>query len=181
MNHKIPAFLAMLFIGMQANAQTNHKVQIEKKQTAITYNRKLNQTVVAIFPYGGVSLPGRWGKVDYNEENTQFFMQNADSLTLGISKLPKKRFANSGDDMNLITSYYTTEEGNSEKAGLKMNTIRVDADNKYRIWRVTGSGVDQICLIGTKKEYAYNITAYYSKYVSNEDRINMLINLFLNN
>ena len=56
------------------------------------YDAKKNTTEYFVFPYGQVSIPGKWEKTSYNSASRQQFFRNDESVNIAVSFGPYDKY-----------------------------------------------------------------------------------------
>ena len=133
------------------------------------YDKKRDQTNYMVFPYGSVSIPGKWEQTSYNSTSKQQYFKNEDTISIAISFGPCNKYEfntdNSKKGFDFVRAYY---EWDSEyfvnTFGLQQYLIEENEINSYIIWHVYGdyneSHFDTYFLFGEKKGFVstYSIT-----------------------
>jgi len=149
-----------------------------------SYNEEKNQTTLTLLPYGNIVIPDKWAKVSYNNVSKQHFFKNSDSITIAVTKNPKKNypfFKKKQTDKNFVTEFVNWDAEYWQKQGFEIKRISDNSNDGFLIWQVLDAKkISTIFLFGSKNDLAYNF-AVVSKGWSNEKAQEFLINLFRTN
>lgn len=152
------------------------------------YDNKKNQTDYQIFPYGSVSIPGKWERTIYNQESKQQFFKNKDGIIIAIVLGPTNKYEfnrdNSKKGFEFVNAFY---EWDSDffvtQYGLKQEIIESNENENYIVWRIFGENNnthwDSYFLFGEKNGFATNISIMKTEKWSTDEKIAFLKKLFL--
>ena len=153
------------------------------------YDKKRDQTNYVVFPYGSVSIPGKWERTSYNSASKQQYLKNEDGISIAISFGPCNKFEfnadNSKKGFDFVKAYY---EWDSEyfvnTFGLQQDSIEKNEISNYIIWRVYGdyndSHFDTYFLFGEKKGFANTYSIMDNDKWTVEQKLEFLKELYLN-
>ena len=131
------------------------------------YNEKKNQTEYMVFPYGSVSIPGKWKQGNYNQIAKQQFFKNSEDVSIAISFGSCEKYEFNHDNalkgFDFVQTFY---EWDSEyfvnTYGFSKEMIETDSISNYIIWRIYGdynnTSCDTYFLFGEKKGIANNFS-----------------------
>lgn len=152
------------------------------------YNKSKNETDYFVFPYGSVTLPGKWEKTNYNTVSKQQFFKNKDFIIIAIafSRYNKYEFNKKGSltGYNFVKTFYEWDSKYFiDSHGLKREPLENDSINNYVVYRIYGQiekgKFDTYFLIGEKNGNISNFSlSDIDKWTKNE-KIVFLKNLFL--
>ena len=153
------------------------------------YNEKKNQTEYMVFPYGQVSIPGKWERTQYNSVAHQQFFTNSDSITITITfaTTDKYEFNKDGTKKNFefVKAFYEWESEYFATYNLDFEIIESDSTNNFIIWRLYGSYKDAnfntYFLIGEKNGFVKNYSVMTTEKWETEQKIDFLKNMYLQN
>ena len=158
---------------------------VSQKATTIVggeYDAKKDVTEYFVFPYGSVSLPGKWNKTDYNTESKQQFFTNKDSVVVAIVFGRSKSYEFNKDGSLKGNDFLNSFK---ESHGLDWKILETDNINNYMIYRIYGitdeSKFDSYFLMGEKNGSVSNFSVYNTNKWSESDKIIFLKNLYLQN
>jgi hypothetical protein len=155
------------------------------------YNPTKNITNYFVFPYGSVSIPGKWNKTHYNSVSRQQFFTNQDSsvkIAIAFERYNNYEFNKDGahTGYNFLKAYYEWDSKYFiDVYGLKRQPIETDSINNYLIYRLYGQTkkekeeFDSYFLIGEKNGNISNLLVCYSDKWTEAEKIQFLKNLFL--
>lgn len=128
------------------------------------YDKIKDETSVMIFPYGQVSLPGKWRKVRYAPVSGQYFFSKGDSTQFAVALQPWDQYEFSQDSPgvnreNFVRKFYEWD-GNylKEVTKGKLRVIEENKEKHYIVWNLKkGDGENSYFLYGLKGNVAYNL------------------------
>ena len=183
-NHiKIVLFLALVLCLMNCAAQKTTSTIV-----GCEYSEKTNTTDYFVFPYGSVTIPGKWERTNYLASSKQQFFRNQDSVILAISfgRFNKYEFNRNGEKsgFEFIKSFYEWDSNYFvESQGLKRQSIETDSINNYIIYRIYGqketANFDTYFLVGEKKGDIANFSISSVKTWEENEKLSFLKTLFL--
>lgn len=108
------------------------------------YDQKNDVTEYSVFPYGSVSLPGKWEKSVYNKTSRQQFFENQDSVLVAIAfgRFDNIEFNTDGTKKGyeFVKAYYNWESKYFEETfGLQTIVIEENQKENYLLYRFFGS------------------------------------------
>jgi hypothetical protein len=172
---------------------TNCTVQqqaVSTRQTIVSlkYNEEQDKTDYLIFPFGQVSIPGKWIKTSYNTISKQQFFTNQDSILLAISLGPCNKYEFNYDGSKkgyeFLKAYYDWEKDFFVKTiGLEEKLIEVDTTNHIIIFGVKGTYqsqiVDNVFLFGENNCKVSNFSILGPCNWTEEQKVEFLKKLYL--
>ena len=166
---------------------------VSQKESIIVggeYDAKKDATEYFVFPYGSVSLPGKWDKVSYNAESKQQFFTNKDSIIVAIAFGRSKSYEfNKDGSLKGFDFLKSFQEWDSkyfkESNALDWKILETDNINNYLIYRIYGikdeSKFDSYFLMAEKNGSVSSFSVYTTNRWSESEKIMFLKNLFLQN
>ena len=154
------------------------------------YDAKKDATEYFVFPYGSVSLPGKWDKVSYNAESKQQFFTNKDSIIVAIAFGRSRSYEfNKDGSLKGFDFLKSFQEWDSkyfkESNALDWKILETDNINNYLIYRIYGikdeSKFDSYFLMAEKNGSVSSFSVYTTNRWSESEKIMFLKNLFLQN
>ena len=146
------------------------------------YDAKKDVTEYFVFPYGQVSIPGKWEKTTYNSSSRQQFFCNDESVSLAVAFGPIDQFEFNLDGKikgyEFVEAYYRWEEEYFSKNGLECKILDSDSEKKYIVFKVFGKGFDTVLLFGEKNGFASNFSVHITDKWTEEQKVDFLKNLF---
>ena len=151
------------------------------------YNKVNNTTEYFVFPYGSVSLPGKWEKGNYVSVSKQQFFMNQDSIPVAIAfgRYDSFEFNRDGKQKgyDFLMSYYEWESAYCQETfGLQSRMIETDRVKNYIIYNISGKNdddsVNTFFLIGEKNGNVSNFSINYTDKWSENEKILFLKNLY---
>ncbi len=152
------------------------------------YNETKNETDYFVFPYGSVTLPGKWDKTNYNTISRQQFFRNQDSVIIGIvfGRLNKYEFNMDGSKTgyNFVKAFYEWDSKYFvDSYGMKRQLLEKDSTSNFMIYRIYGQvekrEFDTYFLIGEKNGSTSNFSISDTDKWTENEKIDFLKNLFL--
>ena len=144
---------------------TSCATQRESVIVGCDYNKKTNTTDYFVFPYGSVSLPGKWEKTGYNSNSHQQFFKNPDSVVIAVAFGTYDKYEFNKDKskkgLDFLLAYYAWDsEYFVETFGLKRALIEKDSVNNFLIYKVFGGNknIDTYFLLGEKNGFVTNFS-----------------------
>lgn len=147
------------------------------------YNESKNVTDYMVFPYGSVSIPGKWTKTSYNSISRQQFFENKDSISIAIAfcRYDKYEFNAQGQHkgFEFVEAYYEWDTKYFiETYGLQRQEIERDSVNGFMTYRIFGqideSLIDTYFLISEKNGNITNLSILATKKWSESDKLSFL-------
>jgi len=151
------------------------------------YDEKKDVTDYFVFPYGEVSLPGKWEKTAYNQVSRQQFFKNQNSISVAIAFGPLNKFEFNGDGslkgFDFVEAYFKWEAEYSESLGIKSQVFESDKTKKYMIYRFYGKHnddiVDNYFIVSANNGSYSSYTIYETDKWTESEKIQFLKNLLL--
>ena len=151
------------------------------------YNEKKNQTEYMVFPYGQVSISGKWERTSYNSVSKQHFFMNPDSIIIAIGFGPYNKYEFNKDGtkkgFEFIKAFYEWEAEYFATYNLDTEEIESDTTNHFIIWRLYGNYkdtfVDTYFLFGEKNGFVKNFAVMITEKWTREQKIDFLKNMYL--
>lgn len=152
------------------------------------YNDTKNETDYFVFPYGTVTLPGKWEKTSYNTISRQQFFRNQDSVIIAIAfaRFNKYEFNADGSKtgFDFVKAYYEWDSKYFvDSHGLKRQLLVTDSANNFMIYRIYGQiekgNFDTYFLFGEKNGNTSNFSISNTDRWSENEKVIFLKNLFL--
>ena len=144
------------------------------------YNEKDNTTDYFVFPFGSVTIPGKWNKTNYNSISRQQFFKNSDSVTIAIAFVPCDKFEfnidKSKTDFEFIKAYYDWDSHFFvSQHGLESKVLEMDSTNNYIIWKLWGKlndeKIENYFLFGEKNCFVSNFSILSTNKWSEKEKI----------
>lgn len=126
------------------------------------YDKAKDLTSILIFPYGQISIPGKWTKTSYNNASRQYFFSNADSVTFAVALNPwdKYEFFKQGmTGAEFVKAYYEWDANYwKQQTKGQLKTIKENEEKNYLIWNLLRDpDVDSYFLFGLKNKTSFNL------------------------
>jgi len=156
---------------------------------ACDYDKKHDQTNYTIFPYGSVSIPGKWKRTTYNRAGRQQFFENEHNVVLGVSFGPCNRYEfnadNSKKGFDFVKAFYDWESQYfANDYGMAVEIIEKNESEKYITWRIFGeynnTPWDAYFIFGEKNGMARNFSIMETDKWTREQKLDFLKDLYLN-
>lgn len=116
------------------------------------------------FPFGSISLPGKWAKTFYNEISGQQNFINADSITVAvaINQASAYPFYTLGMSSNEIVDamYVWDADYFKEQTGANTPLIKHDTVDHFIIWQIKADNrykIDNHYLFGCEKNTIFSV------------------------
>ena len=137
-----------------------------------------------VFPYGSVSLPGKWDKWMYDQSSRQQFFRNEDSVVVSIAFAPYNKYEFNADGSlkghDFVEAFYKWESDYYQSAGFECPILENDKANPYIIFKVVGNGADSVFLFGERNGGVSNFSIQTTDKWTETEKIQFIKNLFLN-
>lgn len=149
------------------------------------YIKRKKITVYTIFPYGTVSLPGKWKKGKQYGWQQYAYNDSIGEIAIIMAPNDKINFNHDGAKKNyeFAKAYYEWESNYfKDTVGVHTELIEKDSINNFIIFRIwlDEKNINTIMLVGGKEKLARNIAFYSSKYLSQSEKILFLKKLYYN-
>jgi len=183
--NSVKAFLFLIIISILTNCAS------QKYSSTIVggeYNEVKDVTNYFVFPYGSVSLPGKWEKTNYNSISKQQFFVNQDSQIIAIAfgRYDNYEFNKDGSysGYSFVEKFYEWDSKYFvDTYMLKRQPIVNDSINNFFIYRIFGEiekvNIDTYYLIGEKNGNTSNFSISVSNKWTENEKINFLEKIFL--
>lgn len=147
------------------------------------YNEKKDVTEYFVFPYGRVSIPGKWEKTTYNSYSRQQFFCNDDSVIIAIAFGTIDKFEFNSDGLikgyEFVKAYYKWEEEYFVNNGLECKILDSDSEKNYIVFKAFGRGFDTVLLFGEKNGFTSNFSVNITDKWTEEQKVVFLKSLFI--
>ena len=152
-----------------------------------SYNEKNNQTEYMVFPYGSVTIQGKWERTTYNSVSKQQFFENSDSVTIAIAFSPYNKYEFNRDgakkEFEFVKAFYEWESEYFATYNLDTEIIESDSTSNFIIWRIYGNYndilIDSYFLIGEKNGFVKNYVVMATEKWTPKQKIDFLKNMYL--
>ena len=146
------------------------------------YDAAKDATNYLVFPYGEVSLPGKWEKCGYNKEACQQFFRNRDSVIVAISFAQYNRYEFNKDGAfkgnDFVKAFYEWDSKYFVSNGFNRIILETDMTKQSIIYRIFGDKVNTYFLVREKDGHVSNISIHYTDKWSESEKIQFLKSLF---
>src|SRR5690606_824847 len=148
-NRYVMVLLAVLFLSCASNKNTSSVLYSDN------YDKNKDETSVMIFPYGQVTIPGKWRQTRYSPISGQYFFSRGDATQFAVALQPWDQYEFSQDNPevnreNFVRKFYEWD-GSYLKEGTK-GQLRIIDENKeknYLLWSLKkGDGSNDYFLYG---------------------------------
>ena len=148
------------------------------------YDAKKDVTDYFVFPFGNVSIPGKWEKCGYVKTGRQQFFRNQDSVLVAVAFGRVEHYEWNKDGAlkgpDFLTAFYEWESDYFKSNGYESHMIETDSVNQYILYRVFGEKANTYFLVGVKSNgNVSNLSVNYTDKWTEEEKIFFLKNLFL--
>jgi len=144
------------------------------------YDDKTNQTTFNKFPFGSLSIPGKWTKVSYNQVSGQHNFKNADSVStaVAINQASSYPFYKPNMTSNeAVTEMYEWDAKYwTYQISAKTTILKQDTTNHFVIWQISADNkykIDNYYLFGSENGLVFTIMIDTKKWDLNQ-KINFL-------
>lgn len=104
------------------------------------YDKNKDQSVIMMFPYGSVTLPGKWTETHYNNVSGQQFFRNADSVefAVALNSWNRYEFYRQGmTAMEFVKAFYEWESVYfQEQTGCQVKIVKDAGDRDMILWNI---------------------------------------------
>ena len=176
-----PLFLSILLLltGCGSSKQATSTTVIEGGD----YDAAKNVTEYFVFPYGSVSLPGKWDKGKYDQSNRQQFFRNEESVIVAIAFAPSNKYEFNKDGSlkghDFVEAFYKWESDYYKPAGFECTILENDSANPYLLFKIVGDDVNSVFLFGEKDGGVSNFSVQTTDKWTEAQKIQFLKTLFL--
>ena len=147
------------------------------------YDAAKNVTEYFVFPYGSVSLPGKWDKLKYDQSSRQQFFRNEESVTVAIAFGPSNKYEFNMDGSlkghDFVKAFYKWESDYFKSAGYECTILENDSANPYLLFKVVGDDVNSVLLFGETNAGVSNFSVQTADKWTEAEKIQFLKTLFL--
>ena len=147
------------------------------------YDAAKNVTEYFVFPYGSVSLPGKWEKGKYDQSSRQQFFRNEESVVVAIAFGPfnKYEFNMEGSlkGHDFVEAFYKWESEFYKSAGFECTILENDSANPYLLFKVVGHDANTVFLYGEKNGGVSNFSVQTADKWTEAEKVQFLKTLFL--
>jgi hypothetical protein len=180
---KIKYLFGLLLISVLVSGFMPLEAHAQSTIVGSEYKPEKNITEYFVFPYGEVSLPGKWEKWQYNSNARQQFFINNDSVLIAISfgTVSDYEFNRGGllKGYDFIKAYYDWESEYFSSSGFECKIIEGDQSNSYIIWRLWGQKADTYFLIGERKGHVCNFSVNITDKWAEDEKVQFLKSIYL--
>ena len=147
------------------------------------YNEDKDVTEHFVFPFGQVSLPGKWEKGNYVSNSHQQFFHNQDSVIIAIGFTNSNGFefnpkgALKGYDF--VKAFYEWDSEYFSSLGYNTTIIESNQSKSYIIWRVYGEDVDTYFLFGEQNGHVSNFSVNPTDKWTTDEKVQFLKSIYL--
>ena len=145
------------------------------------YDAKKDITEYFVFPYGQVSIPGKWEKTSYNSASRQQFFRNDESVNIAVSFGPYDKYEFNMDGSlkgyEFVEAFYEWESKYFVSNGLECKILETDKENKHIIYRVFGNKFDTYILICEKNGFVSNFSINATDKWTEQQKVDFLKSL----
>ena len=145
------------------------------------YDAKKNTTEYFVFPYGQVSIPGKWEKTSYNSASRQQFFRNDESVNIAVSFGPYDKYEFNRDGSlkgyEFVEAFYEWESKYFVSNGLECKILETDKANKHILFRVFGNKFDTYVLICEKNGFVSNFSINATDKWTEQQKVDFLKSL----
>ena len=181
--NKVKYLFGLLLISVLASGFMPLEVVAQSTIAGAEYKPDKNITEYFVFPYGEVSLPGKWEKLQYVSKSHQQFFINDESVLIAIvfGAVNDYDFNRNGSlkGYDFVKAYYDWESDYFVKSGFETKIIETDQPNSYIIWRLWGQKYDTYFLFGERDgrvcNYSVNITDKWTE----DEKIKFLKGIYI--
>ncbi len=154
------------------------------------YDAKKDVTEYFVFPFGAVSLPGKWDKTAYNTESKQQFFTNKDSVWVAVAFGRSTSYEFNKDGLlkgnDFLNAFYEWDSKYfKDSYGLEWKILETDNLKNYMIYRIygilNGSHYDSFFLTGEINGNVSSFSVNTTDKWSENEKILFLKNLYLQN
>jgi hypothetical protein len=186
---KIYLILLLLFVIQINDIHAQKRKQRYSTLESVNFDKKKNVTNYMVFPFGTVTLKGKWEEVKVNNVSKQKKFRNADSLEMLVCINDCKNYEFNSDrkatNENFIERFYTWEKEYFEQnPNLKVTILENDKANNYLIYCIKGKvkdhEIDTILFIAEKNCNIKTLSMFKTNLMTTEDRIKLLKETYFN-
>jgi len=125
------------------------------------YDKNKDQTSINIFPYGLISIPGKWVNTRHSDVSDQYFFKNADSMIFAVAmqQIDGFEFYKKGMTTTaFLAAYYEWDAPYLKKIyNGEIKKIKEDITKNFIIWQLALPTKTYYILMGIKNKTAYNL------------------------
>lgn len=116
-----------------------------------------------MFPYGSVTLPGKWTETHYNNVSGQQFFRNADSVefAVALNSWNRYEFYRQGmTAMEFVKAFYEWESVYfQEQTGCQVKIVKDAGDRDMILWNIRRDPtINTYYLFGLRNKIVYNLS-----------------------
>jgi hypothetical protein len=146
-----------------------------------SYDKAKDQTSIVIFPYGQVSIPGKWTNTRYSNVSAQYFFKNADSMTFAVAMNPLDSYEFYKKEMTkaeFLKAYYEWDSEYLKKVyNGELKKIKEDTAKNFIIWSHVSADKNNYFLFGVKNTTAFNLLIETDKW-DEAKKVELLENVY---
>ena len=151
------------------------------------YNEAKDITEYFVFPYGNVSLPGKWEKHNYVNVSRQQFFMNEDSVIVAVAfgRYDSYEFNQDGKlkGFDFIKAMYEWDSTYFQDTfGFQIKIVEIDDSKNYIIYNISNTQkentVNTFILIGENNGNVSNFSVNYTDKWTEDEKIQFLKNLY---
>lgn len=181
--NKIKHIFVLLLVSVLVSAFMPLEAVAQSTIVGAEYKPDKNITEYYVFPYGEVSLPGKWEKWQYNANARQQFFINDESVLIAISfgAVNDYDFNKKGTlkGYDFVKAYYDWEFEYFSSSGFESKIIEADQSNSYIIWRIWGQKADTYFLFGERNGHVCNFSVNITDKWTEEEKVKFLKSIYL--
>ena len=186
---KIYLILLLLFVIQINEIHAQKRKKRNSTLESVNFDKKKNVTTYIIFPFGTVTLKGKWEEVKINNVSKQKTFRNADSIEMLVCLNDCKNYEFNSDrkatNENFIDRFYTWEKEYFEQNhNLKVAILENNKTNNYLIYNIKGKikddEIDTILFIAEKNCNVKTLSMHKTNLMTTEDRVKLIKDTFNN-
>jgi hypothetical protein len=148
------------------------------------YDAEKNETEYLVFPFGKVSLPGKWEKLRYSDVSGQQFFIGQDATEIAVAFYREENYEFNKDGklrgLDFLNAFYEWETSYFKTKGYESQLIELNPSHQYIIYRIYGEKVNSYFLIGVNSNgNVSNFSVAHSNKWTEDEKVVFLKNLFL--
>jgi hypothetical protein len=152
------------------------------------YDESKNQTDYFEFPFGSVSIPGKWEKTHYNSVSGQQFLTNSDSVRIAIAftRFDKYEFNADGSKKghDFVMAFYDWDSKFFvDTFGLQRRVLENDTIHNFILYQIhgdtNGAKFDIYFLIGEKNGNVNNFSVMTTDKWTEDKKVGFLKGLYI--
>ncbi|HEY4799890.1 MAG TPA: hypothetical protein VII99_12495, partial [Bacteroidia bacterium] len=179
-------FIATIFLALTAVISCMAPKSVSTIESN-SYDDKTNLTTFNKFPFGSISIPGKWTEVSYNKVSGQHNFKNTDSIltAVAINRASSYSFYKPNMTANNIVkefyewdSKYLADNINGNRTIIKQDTV-----NHFIVWQITADNekykIDNHYLFGSENGIIFTVFISTKKW-SNEQKTDFVQTVYKN-